>query len=138
MSLTRIVALSTLSLIAAEAGRLPEAQELMQAARDNEFGALLELLDPDAAIRPDAAALAMGGQARTVSGQRAVAEFFAGAAKAALPATLDGTAASCWQLKGEIKVVFGFTVVDGRVLEIEVLADPSVVRRAARRSLPRA
>jgi LuxR family maltose regulon positive regulatory protein len=34
LPLTRIVALSTLSLIAAEAGRLPEAQELVQAARD--------------------------------------------------------------------------------------------------------
>jgi len=34
LPLTRIVALSTLSLIAAEAGRLPEAQELGQAARD--------------------------------------------------------------------------------------------------------
>jgi RNA polymerase sigma-70 factor (ECF subfamily) len=106
----------------------------MQAARDNEFEALLELLDPDAAIRPDAAALAMGGQADTVVGGRAVAEFFAGRARAALPATLDGAAASCWQLQGEIKVVFGFTVVDGRVVEIEVLADPDVVRRAARRS----
>jgi LuxR family maltose regulon positive regulatory protein len=34
LPLTRIVALSTLSLIAAEAGRLPEAQELARAARD--------------------------------------------------------------------------------------------------------
>ena len=33
LPLTRIVALSTLSLIAAEAGRLPEARELVQAAR---------------------------------------------------------------------------------------------------------
>ena len=101
------------------------------------FEALLELLDPDAAIRPDAAALAMGGRAQNVEGRQAVAEFFAGAAQAALPATLDGTAASCWQLKGEIKVVFGFTVVDGKVREIEVLANPDVLTRAARRSLPR-
>jgi LuxR family maltose regulon positive regulatory protein len=34
LPLTRIVALSTLSLIAAEDGRLPEAQELAQAARE--------------------------------------------------------------------------------------------------------
>ena len=106
----------------------------MQAARDNEFEALLELLDPDAAIRPDAAALAMGGDAGTVTGGRAVAEFMAGRARAALPATLDGSAAACWQHKGEVKVVFGFTVVDGRVLEIELLADPVVLTRAGRRS----
>jgi RNA polymerase sigma-70 factor (ECF subfamily) len=109
----------------------------MQAARDNEFEALLELLDPDAAVRADDAALAMGGEAGTVIGGRAVAEFFAGRAKAALPATLDGAAAFCWQHKGEVKVVFGFTVVDGRVVEIEVLADPDVLKRAGRRSLHR-
>jgi RNA polymerase sigma-70 factor (ECF subfamily) len=105
----------------------------MQASRDNEFDALLELLDPDASIRADPAALAMGGDARTVIGGRAVAEFMAGRARAALPATLDGAAAFCWQYKGEVKVVFGFTVVDGKVVEIEVLADPDVVTRAARR-----
>ena len=106
----------------------------MQAARDNEFEALLDLLDPDAAVRADDAALAMGGDAGTIVGGRAVAEFFAGRAKAALPATLDGAAAFCWQHKGEVKVVFGFTVVDGKVVEIEVLADPDVLTRAARRS----
>ena len=42
----------------------------MQAARDNEFEALLELLDPDAAVRADDAALAMGGDAGTIIGGR--------------------------------------------------------------------
>ena len=105
----------------------------MQAARDNEFDALLELLDPDAAVRADDAAMAMGGDAGTIHGGRAVAEFFAGRAKAALPATLDGAAAFCWQYLGEIKAVFGFTVIDGKVVEIEVLADPEVVSRTTRR-----
>ena len=117
-----------------EAGR---ATCCSRAARDNEFEALLELLDPDAAVRSDAAALAMGGEAGTVIGGRSVAEFFAGRAKAALPATLDGAAAFCWQYKGEVKVVFGFTVADGKVVEIEVLADPDVLTRAGRRSLSR-
>jgi RNA polymerase sigma factor (sigma-70 family) len=106
----------------------------MQASRDNDFAALLELLDPEAAVRVDAAAMAMGGDAGTVIGGRAVAEFFAGRARAALPATIDGGAAAVWQLKGEVKVVFGFTVVDGKVVEIELLADPAVLTRAARRS----
>jgi RNA polymerase sigma-70 factor (ECF subfamily) len=109
----------------------------MQAARDNEFDALLELLDPDAAVRADDAALAMGGDAGTIIGGRAVAEFFAGRAKAALPATLDGAAAFCWQYKGEVKAVFGFTVRDGKVVEIEVIADPDVLKRAGRRPLHR-
>ncbi|MBF4768094.1 sigma-70 family RNA polymerase sigma factor [Nocardioides agariphilus] len=106
----------------------------MAASRDNEFAALLELLDPDAEVRVDEAALAMGGQATSIKGGREIAEFFAGRAKAALPATLDGGAASCWQHLGEIKVVFAFTVVDGKVKQIELLADPSVLTRVGRRS----
>jgi RNA polymerase sigma-70 factor (ECF subfamily) len=106
----------------------------MRAARDNQFEELLELLDPEAEVRADAATLAMGGYATDLDGRQAIAEFFAGSAKAALPATLDGGAASCWQYQGEIKVVFGFTVVDGRVRQIELLADPAVLTRAARRS----
>ena len=106
----------------------------MQASRDNDFAALLDLLDPEATVRVDDAALAMGGDARAVQGQQAVAEFFAGRARAALPATLDGAAAASWQHLGEVKVVFGFTVVDDKVVQIEVLADPSVLTRAARRS----
>lgn len=105
----------------------------MQASRDNEFAALLDLLDPDAEVRADDAALALGGDAGHVEGRRAVAEFFSGRARAALPATLDGAAAAVWQHKGEVKVVFAFTVVAGRVREIELLADPDVLTRAVRR-----
>jgi RNA polymerase sigma-70 factor (ECF subfamily) len=106
----------------------------LQASRDNDFDALLELLDPEATVRADADALAMGGDAGPVVGGRAVAEFFAGRARAALPATLDGGAAAWWQHLGEVKVVFGFTVVDGKVVEVELLASPDVLTRAARRS----
>ncbi|MEO6512723.1 MAG: sigma-70 family RNA polymerase sigma factor [Nocardioides sp.] len=106
----------------------------MAASRDNEFAALLELLDPDAEVRVDDAAQAMGSQAASITGGRQIAEFFAGRAKAALPATLDGAAASCWQHLGEVKVVFAFTVLDGKVRQIELLADPSVLTRVGRRS----
>ena len=106
----------------------------MAASRDNEFAALLELLDPDAEVLTDQAAAAMGSQASYLKGSKDIAEFFAGRAKAALPATLDGGAASCWQHLGEVKVVFAFTVVGGKVRQIELLADPSVLTRVGRRS----
>ena len=97
----------------------------MQASRDNDFAALLELLDPEASRarrrRGAGDGLATPGRSRV---EQAVAEFFAGRARAALPATLDGAAAASWQHLGEVKVVFGFTVVDGKVVQIEVLADP--------------
>ena len=106
----------------------------MAASRDNEFAALLELLDPEAEVLTDQAAAAMGSQSTYLKGGQEIAEFFAGRAKAALPATLDGGAASCWQHLGEVKVVFAFTVVDGRVRQIELLADASVLTRVGRRS----
>ena len=34
---------------------------------------------------------------------------------------------AAWQLHGETKVAFGFTVVDGLITEIELLADPDVL-----------
>ena len=108
----------------------------MQASRDNEFAALLELLDPDAVVRADDAALAMGGEAGTRRGPGG-----GGVLRRPCPGGAAGDArrrgGRLWQLKGEIKVVFGFTVVDGRVREIELLADPDVLTRAARRSLSR-
>ena len=105
----------------------------MRASRDNEFTGLLELLDPDAEVRADGAALALGGDAGGVQGRRGVAEFFVGRARAALPAALDGAAAAVWQHRGEVKVVFAFPVVDGLIREIELLADPGVLTRVVRR-----
>ena len=116
------------------AGETVVVEAFMAASRDNEFAALLDLLDPEAEVRVDDAALALGGDAGHIRGDRAVAEFFSGRARAALPATLDGAAAAVWQHRGEVKVVFAFTVVDGRVREIELLADPDVLTRVARRS----
>ena len=89
----------------------------MQASRDNDFAALLELLDPEAAVRVRRRGAGDGWRRRDGhGGQQSVAEFFAGRARAALPATLDGAAAAGWQHRGEVKVVFGFTVVDGKVV----------------------
>jgi RNA polymerase sigma factor (sigma-70 family) len=114
-------------------GETVVVEAFMAASRDNEFAALLDLLDPEAEVRVDDAALALGGDAGRIRGDRAVAEFFSGRARAALPAALDGAAAAVWQHRGEVKVVFAFTVVEGRVREIELLADPDVLTRVTRR-----
>jgi len=97
-------------------------EAFMQASREGEFDRLLELLHPDAVVCADAAAAAMGTPS-SISGKQAVAEFFSGKAKAARLATLDGYAAATWSHRGDLKVVFAFTVEDGLVREIEFLAD---------------
>ena len=97
-------------------------EAFMRASREGEFDQLLALLHPDAAVSADAAAAAMGTPS-SITGKQAVAEFFSGRAKAARLGTLDGFTAATWSHRGELKVVFAFTVEDGLVREIEFLAD---------------
>ena len=104
-------------------------EAFMRASRENDFDALLELLDPDAVVRADEAAAAIGANPVFASGGRTIAEVFAGRARGALPAVLDGHPAAVWQHRGEVKMIFGFTVENGRVVEIEFLADPAVLAR---------
>ena len=98
----------------------------LQASRNGDFEGLLALLDPGAVVLADAAAVQMGSQA-LVTGAQGVAETFVGRARAAKAADLDGAPGAAWQLHGETKVVFGFTVVDGLITEIELLADPDLL-----------
>ena len=95
----------------------------LAAARGGDFEALLALLDPEVVARADAAGAAMGAAAE-VRGAAAVAETFAGRARAAQPALVGGVAGLVWAKGGEPKVVFGFTLEEGRVVGIDLIADP--------------
>ena len=55
-------------------------------------------------------------------GAEEVAQFYNGRARAARLTELDGYAAAQWSLRGEVKAVFAFTVEDGLIREIELLA----------------
>jgi len=109
-----------------ETGDREVVDAFLEASRNGDFERLLALLDPDAVVRADGAAVQMGSQA-LVSGAHSVAETFVGRARAAKAAVLDGGPGAAWQLHGETKVVFGFSVVDGLITEIELLADPQVL-----------
>lgn len=103
-------------------------EAFLAASRGGDFQALVDLLDPGAVIRADAGAVRMGS-APVVSGARAVAETFSGRARAARLALLDGYAGAVWTMSGAPKVVFGFTLDEGRIVEIELLADPDGLAR---------
>jgi len=98
----------------------------LAASREGDFEALVALLHPDAVIRADAAAVARGAEAEVV-GAHAVATTFKGRAKAAHLALLDGYAGAVWSMGGQPRVVFGFTIEEGRIVEIELLGDPDVL-----------
>jgi RNA polymerase sigma-70 factor (ECF subfamily) len=87
---------------------------------------LVWLLHADAELHADAAAVEAGGVAET-HGAQEVAETFAGVARSARGVLLDGFPAAVRSDGGRPDMVFGFTVVDGRVAEIELLADPDVL-----------
>lgn len=102
-------------------------EAFLRASRDGDLAGLLEVLDPHAVVRSDAAAAAMGSPA-LVEGRAATAEFFDGRARAARLVAIDGYAGAAWSLRGELKVAFGFTLsADGRIVEIELVADPDVL-----------
>jgi RNA polymerase sigma-70 factor (ECF subfamily) len=99
----------------------------LAASRGGDFDALLALLDPDAVLRADGATVRMG-PASEVRGAPAIAEFFSGRARAALPALVDGAAGAVWMDRGEPRVVFTFehaAVENGKITEIEMIAEPA-------------
>jgi RNA polymerase sigma factor (sigma-70 family) len=91
----------------------------LAAAREGDFEALLALLDPDVVVRADPGRVVRG--ARAVAGQ---ALSFAGRARSAAPALVDGVPGLAVVAEGRPRSVLAFTVRGGRVLELEVISDP--------------
>jgi RNA polymerase sigma factor (sigma-70 family) len=100
----------------------------LAASREGDFEALVALLHPDAVLRADPAAVRAGAD-REVHGAAAVAGAFSGRARTARPALVDGTPGAVWAPGGRPRVVFGFTIVGGRITGIELLADPDRLDR---------
>jgi ketosteroid isomerase-like protein len=100
----------------------------LAASRGGDFEALLTLLDPDVVLRADRAAV-QAGAASEVHGAAAVAGTFSGRARFARPARVNGAMGAVWAPGGRPRVVFGFTVRGGKIVEIDVLADPARIRQ---------
>ena len=95
----------------------------LAASRNGQFDALPALLDPDVVLRGDPAVVAKGASAEVV-GASAVAGTFSGRAQAARLALVDGEAGAVWAVAGRPRVVFGFTITRGKIVGIEMIADP--------------
>jgi RNA polymerase sigma factor (sigma-70 family) len=94
----------------------------LAASRSGDLTALLGVLDPDVVARADHAAVASGAEAE-VRGAAAVAETFAGRARAAQPALVDGDVGLVWAQGGTPRMAFALTIVGGLIVEIELVAD---------------
>jgi RNA polymerase sigma-70 factor (ECF subfamily) len=100
----------------------------LAAARGGDFDALLAVLDPDVVLRADDAAV-QAGASREVRGAAAVADTFAGRARAAQPALVNGAVGLVWARGGRPQVVFGLTITGEKIVEIDLLADPERLRQ---------
>ena len=94
----------------------------LAASRKGDFAALLSVLDPEVVARADPAAIQMGA-AQEIRGAPAVADTFAGRARAAQPALINGAPGLVWLQHGEPRMAFGFTIVGDKIVGINLIAD---------------
>ncbi|SDS14820.1 sigma-70 family RNA polymerase sigma factor [Microlunatus soli] len=117
----------------AEQDRQREVVEaFLAASREGDFGRLLQVLDPEVELRADprtvAATTAHANSGAPLLGEQvvgadAVARVFAGRAKAAQVAIIDGVPGAAWAPGGTPRTVFAMQIRDGRIVRVEVIAD---------------
>jgi RNA polymerase sigma factor (sigma-70 family) len=103
------------------------------AARGGDFDALVALLDPDVVLRADFGARRPAAS-MVLHGAAAVArQALMGALPAAHlhPALVNGAAGVVVTVGGRPFAVLGFTVAEGRIVEVDAIADPERVQRIA-------
>ena len=99
--------------------------------RKGDFEALLAVLDPDVVVRADFGAGPAGAPSE-VRGARAVAQqalTFSRFAPFARPALVNRAAGLVVAPGGRPFSVMGFTVRGGKIVEIDILADPARLRQ---------
>lgn len=97
-------------------------EAFLAASRGGDFEGLLAVLDPDVVVHADAAAVKLGSAAET-RGADAVARTFKGRARNAQVALVDGMPGVVVAPQGKLLLVLRAKVVDGRIVEIEAIAD---------------
>jgi RNA polymerase sigma-70 factor, ECF subfamily len=115
-------------------GQREVVDAFLAASRRGDFDALLAVLDPDVVLRGDRGAAAPGAS-RVVRGAQNVAKgALAGSRRATaerseIPVLVNGAAGVVVFAGGEPLSVVGFTVTRGKIVEINVLADPERLRQ---------
>ena len=105
-------------------------EAFLAAAREGDFDRLVAVLDPDVVLRADLGPLA--GGSREVRGAATVARQALGYSQIGLliqPAIINGAAGLVSTRDGQPFSVGGVTVRNGRIIAIDILADPSRLAR---------
>ncbi|MDI2127763.1 sigma-70 family RNA polymerase sigma factor [Yinghuangia seranimata] len=114
------------------AAQRPVVDAFLAATRAGDFAGLLAVLHPGVVLRADYGTVpVVGGATRELHGADDVAAqavTFARFAGYAQPALVNGTAGLVTAPDGRPMAVMGFTITDGRITEINILADPVRLR----------
>jgi RNA polymerase sigma factor (sigma-70 family) len=112
------------------AGQRRAVEAFLTAARTGDMRGLLAVLDPDVVFRADTGAVT--GLSFPVIGAQAVAERVLQTAPRfaphATPAIVNGQAGAVFAPGGEPVGVIGFTIVNGRSVSINLVANPEKLR----------
>ena len=118
----------TSSVSNVDAGRQREIVDaFLAAAREGDFDRLVALLDPDVVLRGDAGDGPLG-PSRLVRGAAAVAQQagrYAALARFARPVLVNGSPGLLAVRDGQPLALLSVTVRDDKIVELDVLADPS-------------
>jgi RNA polymerase sigma factor (sigma-70 family) len=104
------------------------ADAFLAAARDGDFEALLEVLDPDVVLRAD---FGPDGESRVVRGARLVAGqalFYGRLGLEMRPALVNGAIGGVSMRDGKPFSVGAMTVRGGRIVELDFFSDPERLR----------
>jgi RNA polymerase sigma-70 factor (ECF subfamily) len=111
------------------------------AARGGDFDALVAVLDPEVILRIDggvklaaASMVVQGAEAVATQAGRGLKTWLGRRGTVVRPAVVNGAAGVIVSTDGEPVTVMGFIVADGKVVEIDSIADPERVRRIAARA----
>ena len=107
----------------------------LAAARDGDFAGLLAVLDPSVVLRADAGDGPIG-PSQIIRGARPVAAEalrFTALARFARPVLVNGSAGLLAAPKGRPVSLLSFAIRNGKIVELDILADPD---RLGRLELP--
>jgi RNA polymerase sigma factor (sigma-70 family) len=104
-------------------------EAFLAAAHEGDFDRLVTVLDPEIVLRVD---FGPAAESREVRGAEAVArqaQFYSRLGLVLRPALINGAAGMVTMKDGEPFSVGGFTVRNGRIVAMDILADPERLRR---------
>ncbi|HEV2498394.1 MAG TPA: sigma-70 family RNA polymerase sigma factor [Terriglobia bacterium] len=103
----------------------------LAAMRSGDFKALVAVLDPDVVVRIDETAARAGGpmEIRGAENWAKGAIAFARHIQFVGPALVNGNAGLIWAPHGQLLRALTFRIVEGKIVQAEVIADPARLRQ---------